>query len=103
MAAPAQPTGATPLASRVPNAPSTPKGGPYSLGPYPRHRAAPAALPGGGMRGAAATAVSLADSRMYDPSDRAEACRRACVTRGRGAPAWKGAASAPLRALCVPK
>ena len=34
------------------------------------------------MRGAAATAVSLADSRMYGPSDRAEACRSACVTRG---------------------
>ena len=35
---------------------------------------------------------------MYDSSDRAEACRSACVARGRGTPAWKSAAAAP----CLP-
>ena len=35
-------------------------------------------------------------------SDRAEACRGACVTDGRGTPAWKTPAE-PRRALCVPK
>ena len=74
--------------------------GPY--GPYPRVVAAPGGLPDGGMRGAAATAVSSAYSRMYDSSVRAEACS-ACVTRGRGASAWKSAAPAPGRTLCVPK
>ena len=54
------------------------------------------------MRGATATAVSSADSRMYDSSVRAEACS-ACVTRGHGASAWKSAAPAPGRTLCVPK
>ena len=44
-------------------------------------------LQGGSMRGAVATAVSLADLRMYSSSDRAEACRSACKTSGRGTPA----------------
>ena len=55
------------------------------------------------MRGAAATAVSLADSSMFVSSDRAEACSSARVTRGRGTPAWNRATADPLRALCVPK
>ena len=45
------------------------------------------------MRSAAATAVSSADSRMYDSSDRAEACRSTCVPSGHGAQAWKSAAT----------
>ena len=55
------------------------------------------------MRGATATAVSLTDSRMHDSSDRAEACRSACVTRETRTPAWKSDAAAPLRTPCVPK
>ena len=42
-------------------------------------------------------------SSKHDSSDRAGACRIACVTRGRVTPAWKSAAAAPRRTLCGPK
>ena len=82
-----------------------PRGAGDSLGPpdrVPGVAEAPAALPGG-MRCAAATKVSLADSRMCDLADRAEACRSACVTRVRGEPTWKSAAASSRRMLRDPR